>query len=437
MQLAQQMPRSRRKSRSPNHRFFVRPRPWQIQPFMIAPVLPGETLQSLRFQARVVTDPIQNRTIGWWDEYYFFYVKLRDLIQLGAEPQEMLMDPAFDVSLSSMGGMSDMAKAYFQATTGGTLINWVDLCLDRVTECYFRREGETRSTATIDGLPSANANFNSWIESALPLADLEGLAQNPDLTSTTPGEGDGTAAVTPKEIAAAMEQYEWARSMLSTDMTFEDFCADYGFVMPRAELHCPELIRYVRSWQYPSNTINPSDGAAKSAVSWSHQASAGKKVLFKEPGFIYAVTVSRPKCYFKKLNSQAVSFLNGPQAFLAPSLINGKPDASFIPTASGEPPFDFSTVDGAFDIKDLYLHGDQFLGIDISGTATDIDANLVDLPSNDLTNKEYPSSTDADNLFVTTTAGVGKVEKDGIVSLRILGRQEETSPRNVGAGFAV
>ena len=72
-------PRSQRVPRRPQHTFYLRQVPFTIQPFMIAPVIPGETLQNLSFQARCVTMPVKNPIIGWWCEYYFFYVKLTDL----------------------------------------------------------------------------------------------------------------------------------------------------------------------------------------------------------------------------------------------------------------------------------------------------------------------------------------------------------------------
>ena len=64
-----------RKSRRPSHPFQLRHMPWQIQPFLIAPVLPGETLKNILLQSRAVTKPIKNGIVGWWMEYHFFYVK--------------------------------------------------------------------------------------------------------------------------------------------------------------------------------------------------------------------------------------------------------------------------------------------------------------------------------------------------------------------------
>jgi len=86
-----------RKMRSPSHQFNLAWRPWQIQPFMVAPVLPGETMKSMLLQARAVTDPIANGLIGWWLEHYVFYVKLRDLYARD-KLTEMLLKPEADLS---------------------------------------------------------------------------------------------------------------------------------------------------------------------------------------------------------------------------------------------------------------------------------------------------------------------------------------------------
>ena len=68
-----------RRSRRPKHKFQIRVKPYQIAPFMIAPVLPGETLTQTYFEAREVSDPIKNPLVGWASEWFMFYVKIRDL----------------------------------------------------------------------------------------------------------------------------------------------------------------------------------------------------------------------------------------------------------------------------------------------------------------------------------------------------------------------
>lgn len=430
MRVVQQtLPAMRKLMRRPKHNFFLRHRPWQIQPFAIAPVLPGESLVKAQLQCRSVTDPLDNRVIGWWDEYYLFYVKLTDLDGYEAI-QQALMDPT---SGSFPTGDNDRVATYFQEDTAGANVDWVSRCLDVIVRCYFRDEGEDTTDFLIPasgGLPSAQINQNNWIESAMDLAEVQDPSFDPDLTDAGSAFG---AEVRPSEIQAAMQQYEWARQMVATDMTFEDFCETYGVVLPRAKVKQPELLRYVRSWQYPSNTIDPANGAARSAVSWSHQVPIDAKKLFKEPGFIVGLTITRPKTYLGKLNTAAAALLNDSFSWLSPLLMKD-PSASFKKILSGEPPFDSTTVDGIADMKDLFLHGDQFVNFDPIAVTN---ANVVALPSNDLTNVKYPAATDADNLFATKTAGLGKVEKDGVLSLHISGRQAETSPVLRGSGIQV
>ena len=85
-------PPTERVGRYPKHTFQTKQMAFTIQPFFIAPVLPGETLSSLFFESRVVTDPVKNRLIGWKHEYYFFYVRMSDL-KIEAF-KDLFVDPA-------------------------------------------------------------------------------------------------------------------------------------------------------------------------------------------------------------------------------------------------------------------------------------------------------------------------------------------------------
>lgn len=204
--------------------------------------------------------------------------------------------------------------------------------------------------------------------------------------------------------------------------------------MPKEELFKPELIRYSRDWSYPSNTIDPTNGTPRSAVSWSPTIRADKDRYFKEPGFLVGVTVVRPKVYFKNLDSHMTMLMRSPYAWLPPSLA-ADPNASFVKVSAGDPPLDANTAAYYVDIKDLFLYGDQFTTENL-GSATGM--NLVTLPNAALTNKRYvTTTTDIDNLFVDTGAGVGSVRQDGVCELHILGRQVDTSPSNVGTNKTV
>lgn len=60
------------------------------------------------------------------------------------------------------------------------------------------------------------------------------------------------------------------RQMQLTEVSFEDYLASFGVKIPDAELRRPELIRMVKNWTYPTNTLD-GDGTINSQASWSVQ----------------------------------------------------------------------------------------------------------------------------------------------------------------------
>lgn len=129
------VPRVGRKMRRPQHSSNIRQYPFQIQPFMIAPVLPGDTLKNLLFQARVVTAPIKNPLIGWWAEFYYFYVPLRSLSG-SSDFQAMMLNPT-----ATAGNAAGSTTPAIYTYNGG--VNFVQQCLTTVIEEFFRDEGES------------------------------------------------------------------------------------------------------------------------------------------------------------------------------------------------------------------------------------------------------------------------------------------------------
>lgn len=260
---------SPRRTRSPQHPFYLRYRPWQIQPFVIAPVLPGETLTGATLQSRVVSDPIKNPLMGWWTEYYFFYVKHRDMTDRD-KLTAMMLNVQEDVSTLKVAAK---AAHYHQASS----FDWVEMCKRRVVEEYFRDGDDAYPGVEIDSMPVAAINQNSWLDSAyldddIPDATVETTATDLSL------EGFEQAYIT----------WQFMRANQLIDMDYEDYLATYGIRKNRTELHKPELIRYVRDWTYPTNTIDPSNGAARSAVSWSFTERISKDRFFTEPGFVFS-----------------------------------------------------------------------------------------------------------------------------------------------------
>lgn len=416
-----------RVNRNPTHRFQLKYKPWQIQPFMIAPVLPGETMKNLLLQARVVTDPIKNPLVGWHNEYMFFYVKLRDLNDRDAITA-MLLDPSLDVS-----SLNTAAEAFTYHYGGAP--NWTKMCLRRIVETEFRMQnpdGLTQEEAwdayLIDNVPAAQISVESGLNS-LQKKSLWDAANAADVSEDVDLDlnADGTITVTEAERARA--QWEFLKASGLTHESYDRYLATYGIKPPpevKTELHRPELIRYVREWSYPSNTVNPADGVPASAVSWSVAERADKDRFFKEPGFLFGVTLARPKVYLKGQKGSLASAMADALTWL-PSALNPDAFSSVVEFAGNSGaglsdaagPIKISEDDYVFDIRDLLIYGDQFLNFDVSTAAM----SIVDLPSGNL-NRRYPTLTDVNSLFVTSG---GNVRADGVVYLTIAGRQVDAT----------
>lgn len=402
--------RTRRVTRRPAHNFYLKQIPFCIQPFMIAPVLPGETMKNFMFQARVVTDPLANPIIGWWSEFYFFYVKLRDLDDRD-QISNSFIDPG--VTLTSLKDTADMAELYFNPTTGSQ-INWVKMCLKRVTEEYFRDQSETWNSNMIGNLPLAKLVGNSWLDSFINDDSFQ--------TAIEPTVDTSGATIGISVIEAAMDNWDRLKLGNMTDMTFEDYCATYGVKLNQSddELHKPELLRFVRAWQYPSNTINPSTGAPTSAVSWSHAERADKDRFFKEPGFIFGVSVIRPKCYLSGQKSFAATILDDFYAWL-PATERKDPRTSlkqFTAGAGGGGPLPGVTDDHWVDVQDLFLYGGQFLNVDPTTAAM----NSIALPTAGGFWK-YPTNQAMVDVFFASANATCKVY--GVCHLNILGSLQD------------
>lgn len=404
--LANAAARFERVMRKPEFPFQVRMRPWGITPFHIQPVLPGETLDNLQFQARVVSDPLKSKLGGWWCETYFFYVKHRDLDQ---------RDELVSMHLTGGALTTNRVAAQSYATYAyDNSIDWVSACLKRVTEEYFRDEGETWNGNVIGSYPAASVNKAGWHDSLVddavaPAAGNE-LQDDPDLTV----------------MSAYQAQYDRMRQMRATAATFDDWLKMHGVNVPVAineDLYKPELLRYERQWTYPTNTVEPTTGVPSSAAVWSLEGRADKNRFFKEPGFIFGVMVTRPKVFFSKQLGAAVGALDEARLWL-PSLMRDEPYTSIkkfenTDIANEGPLGTNITNDYWADMRDLFLYGDQFLNFDPTAL-TDPHAPYVPLPAANL-NDRYAADADADALFAGTTAQTRLIRADGIVKAHIKG----------------
>lgn len=381
-----------RKDRRPKHKFHVRHRPFVIQPFMIAPVLPGETLKMAMLQSRCVTDPLASPLIGWTLEHYVFYVKIRDLNE---------RDQLDDLFINPTANVSALNTAAADVTYHpGNAPNYTSMALRRVVETWFRNEGESWNNADIDGMPTASVLDQMWMDS---------------LVDTTVLPDGGAVSGTGEAIDKLLDAYEYLRSMSLTQMSFEDYCRTFGVTLSRSEVHKPELLMRSREWTYPSNTVDPVSGVPSSAASWAIDATSRDRKLFKEPGFLFGVTLARPKVYFQNLKGSLAHFLDTGLAWL-PAIMRDQPETSLREFVAATGPITGATNGYWVDMRDLFLYGDQF--VNIAKTATD--ANLVGAPTAALV-RRFLASADLNEFFKAPANNL--VRQDGVCSLTIAGHQ--------------
>lgn len=414
--VTQEQTRMARAIRRPQHRFQLRVRPWQIQPCLIAPVLPGETMKQLLLQARVVTDPLQSPLVGFFCEFYFFYCPHRSLPG-GADFMDMMIDPTKDLSAYEQTTSPDVDS---YTPVGG--IKWVEQCLEAVTSNFFRNEGEGWDSFLIDGKPAASINTDSWLDSTMN----EGEYDDADIQVIDAATTDVLFA---SEIEQAMRQWQLLRQQNLTDMTYDDYLRSYGIRAPQVDTDnrpVPELLRYVRDWSYPVNTVDPSDGSPSSAVSWVIAERADKDRFFKEPGFIFGVTVTRPKFYSSKQAGNVAAMMDDAYSWLPAVLANDR-STSIKLVANGQGPLPANTdAQGYYiDIRDLLMYGDQFINFAL----TETNAALVALPT-DALQKRFPDEDMSEDLFIDNTdvSGLTRVRYDGVVSFQIASTVRDMSP---------
>jgi len=424
VRVAQGYTSSRRVTRSPAHPFMLRTRPYQIQPFMCSPVLPGETLSNMVTMSRVVTKPIKNALVGWWCEYYFFYVRLKDIeYHLKAEKGEWLADMVTNPNGYDPAPLRAAADVKFYHPAGG--IPWVKYAMETCVEYYFRDQGEDWDTAVLDGLPLAQVGSRNWMDS-LTLDDNKRTDRDFDLDLNN----DGT--ITAREMLDGIEQYNALRDAGLETMDYEDWVRSFGVQIEEknddsVSRYRPELLRYNRTWQYPTNTVEPTTGVPSSAVSWINAFRADKDRMFKEPGFIIGLTVQKPKAYLSDPTGAAAAFMQKVDNWL-PALQHKEYERGFMEFAAnagplankiGVTPFEAYWI----DVRDLLKYGDQFANFALDSSSSAV--KILEATGR----ARYPSGTEIDALF----AGADKyIQTDGITNLTIKGRVvDRTRGQNV------
>lgn len=429
-----------RHPRRPQHTAYIKHAPWVIQPFLIAPVLPGETLKRLEFQARAVSAPLSNPIVGHWLEHYVFYIKHRDLAGR-ADFTEMMTDLNKDMSAYNA---ADAVNTYHN----GPSIDWTKHCLVEVTERYFRHEGQawnvsgstTTLTPSAETMPLAQVNKPGWMDS---------LILQSTIPATTLVDEAGAGTLTSQELDVAQRAWEFLRSQNMTELSYEDYLRTFGISVPRPEeLHMPELIRYSREWSYPTNTVDPQSGVPSTAASFAVRFSADKDRLFKEPGFIFGCSIWRPKVYAANQNGAAVGMLNDAFSWL-PAVMRDDPATSLKALADNTGPLlDAAVPAGGYlaDIRDLFLYGDQFTNethAEAGAGSTFINRlPLASIPVTTTLVTNWPTAANIQEIFplvddspLTYSTDI-YMRQDMVVNMEILGTQIDQTPTGMVRGLA-
>lgn len=399
-----------RSVRRPKHNYNVLFRPFEIQPFCIAPVAAGDSVKSLRFEARVLTDPIVNQITGWWAEQYWFYVPISVLDEYEAA-QANVITPAHDLS----GLVTDAGTGNYETSNGPS---WLSMCMKPIIRHYFRKEGEdwntsgrTMATYGSGSMPIAGLVGKTWVDSVVR-------------TSTLSLTGGGT------DYEDRWEIYEQLRKQKLINMTFREYLMREGVITPQQLLEAesdyrkPELWRFVRQFTYPSNVVNPQEtNEVVSACSWVLSERLDKSYFCQEPGFVVGVAVVRPKLYRGEQLANGTMMLRDARTWL-PNMFEDSPQES-LDERTTNTALD-TTEAHIVDVASLYTMGDQFLRT-ASGRLPPTSA----LPNSTVDNVGYPVIGDVLPLFAGYVAQAatdifGLVAMDGTASFQITGRKHSS-----------
>lgn len=408
---AKKMGRSLRK---PKHSFFITQAAWAMTPFMCHPVWPGETVKSLSYIAKMRSQAINtlHPIMGWWHEVFFYYVKHRDLKSRDTLTQFHVEGVPLDDLISAPD-----PKHYYK----GYGVNWAKLCMECIAQSDFRQKEEDVNSSLIDGYYGAPLNIKNWMDS-LTLANTGDPDQGELLGQYTTLDAD----VDPQY----QERYDhWERMTAAglTTATFDDYLKSFGVKTDRVvkeDLHVPELMKYQKVFAYPKWDTQVDAYSMIADVACSME----KDMFIREPGFIVGFTVLRPKVYATRQTGAAIELMNTPETWL-PAVLWDQPYTSLRVMDNSESPLE--PMDGVtwVDIRDIAVHGDQYLNFPPVLLEQLQNGYSVGVPiPQPNTNRRYPTQADADRMFTSRSVLGGHLDTDGLVSMQIASFIKDTTP---------
>lgn len=425
--LASPYARTERQTRRPQHPFNVETKPFQIQPVMLAPVLPGETLKSLLLQSQVWSDPLNVglKNTGWWCEYNVFYIKHRDM-------------PGYETAADGLG--KDLVDMFVQnealtthVDSDGNVATYcppggVDFTLNalrRVVDEYFRDEGENYATAEIDGIPITQI-YGRGRSDAFDKLTLAADYEDHRIPLSE-GSDDGEIYVG-DQMSRAFNEWATAHDAGLIDMDYDDWMKTYGgsareTQIDRVQYHKPEDIAYIRNFTYPTNTVEPATGVPAVAVGWRVANTMRKSYRFEEPGWLLVTQTVRPKVYLGNQQGLVAAMMQTRDSWL-PAILNHETDVGHVVVDDLVGPLAATmSADYMLSFRDLLLYGEQFINHSPTGKP-----GFMALPTT-TAGRRYAAPTQVMGMFADTTNG--RFRADGMISLNIVGRQRETTHNKV------
>ncbi len=405
------------KIRVPSYNYHLKVRPWQLQPFFISPVLPGDNVKKMLWNDTCISDPLVNRLIGWHCETKFFYMRVRDCFPANPDlMKSIFIDP--NANLSTL--YTAASVEYFHLYG----VNWLKEITRSVVENYFRAEDEAPDDATIDNLWAVTMGTDNWLDSAQLTADIAAE----DVTISTAGDN----AFTMSELEKAQRMYELLKAGSLTDMDYQDFLRTYGVNVPSEELQGkPKYLGGKSEWTMPTNTVEPTTGVASTAVYWQNKDRLDKDFLVKEPGFIVGYRIFKPKVYYSNVRGSLTGIMDTGMEWL-PAIMRDDPTSSMIELASAQGPLNAPGQAYMLDLRDLFIYGEQFVNFALTSTTDNMVAmpTVNTTPTPDVLMKRYPNKVMAQSVFLDGAAGGTKqfVEVDGRIDVTIAGALQDTTP---------
>lgn len=386
IQVAQRQPAAqrRRRTRSPVIEYANGYYPSYVYMDWFHPVLPGETVKTIQDTSRIELTGLQYSVTGWHLYEYLFFVPLRAMPNFDSM-EAMFVDPTAEYS---------PATAYSHANAES--VNGNQLAREATTAIcngFFRMEAGKVASGSILSSPSfqmmhnSRNIFDSMMAGMLPDQDFD-----IDL--------DASGTVTAFELDEAMTRYEQMTQLGFTDMDFDDYLAANTGRLQKPELPEPELLRFTRQWQMPTRIVEPSTGAPTNYILFNGRINTSSRKYFKEPGVIWKGGCIYPKIFVDNMYPAAGNLITG-KDFMPPESWD-RPLANMREQAEQTGPVDFGVASGvySYDMKDLFEHGDQFLG------RADTNANIP------VWTKDISSST----MEYLTTAAINALDDGGTMT---------------------